>query len=65
MGKECKICTWVWWSSPVTIFPTVRSAGMITEGEGCLKNKMKIKLVKLSSISVKKFQAKKTPKGSS
>jgi hypothetical protein len=24
-------------SSPVTIFPTVRRAGMSTEGDGCLK----------------------------
>ena len=29
--------TWVCTSFPVTTFPTVRSAGMRTEGEGCLR----------------------------
>lgn len=28
--------TWVWASSPVTIFPTVRRAGMRTVADGCL-----------------------------
>lgn len=29
-------------SSPVTIFPTVRRAGMRTEGDGCLKNVIEV-----------------------
>ena len=29
---------WVWRSSPVTMFPTVRSAGVCTAGEGLSSN---------------------------
>lgn len=31
--------TWVWASSPVTMFPTVRRAGIRTVGDGCLEKK--------------------------
>jgi hypothetical protein len=32
-----RVTTWVWLSSPVTIFPTVRTAGINTEVDRCLK----------------------------
>lgn len=37
-GRKINKITWVWESSPVTMLPTVRRAGVITEILGCWSN---------------------------